>query len=152
MGSRLPRLFFGARTGSLHFLSGGSIGRLSIECQQGDERLLARVILWAPAFPQDWLRPHGKIGLAVLSMQDLYLMFNSRDLVLKRYRRQIGDGAANALGYLGLPNTRCLLVSTCTFKECDATGIVGRRHKFELYLQSCYLRQKVRQYALWEEV
>ncbi|WP_197169132.1 alpha/beta hydrolase [Novipirellula galeiformis] len=77
---------FGGRvvTGSLHALAGGSLGGRSLPC---DPIVNARIDvgLVAPAIEKDWLAPCQYHALATSNMDQLLLLYNQRDSVLKRY-------------------------------------------------------------------
>lgn len=93
---------FGARvvTGALHALAGG---RLSGHVLPGPPTRGADFDagLVAPAIGSHWLTRRGNHGLATHNLDQLLLMYNRRDAVLKRYWLLERVRGAMALGYSG---------------------------------------------------
>jgi hypothetical protein len=140
---------YGARiiTGAMHCLGGGEAdGAATIEKNQ---RARAHVVLMAAALNDDWLVPHHRHGQAHLQIDELLLLNNSSDPVLKRYRLLDGCRGAEALGYVGFP-CRCTAVWGDKITQIDAAGTVGRTHRECIYLCSAYLMTQARRCALWE--
>jgi hypothetical protein len=93
---------FGSRiaTGALHALAGGSLGgrRLSSGTAIGAG---VGVGLIAPAIESHWLQRNGYHRLATKNMKRLELLYNRRDVVLKRYWLIEKVRRETALGYSG---------------------------------------------------
>ena len=93
---------FGGRvvTGSLHALAGGSLGGRTLPGSTVCGASI-RAGLVAPAIESSWLMPRGYHGKATQNMDQMVLMYNHRDSVLKRY--WLLDQVRNsvALGYSG---------------------------------------------------
>jgi len=93
---------FGGRivTGSLHALAGGSLGgrRLPGPVIEGTG---VRAGLVAPAVARQWLLPSGYHGLATQNLDELALMYNHRDVVLKHFWMVDRTRHNIALGYGG---------------------------------------------------
>ncbi|WP_345682250.1 alpha/beta hydrolase [Novipirellula caenicola] len=77
---------FGGRvvTGSLHALAGGSLGGRSLPCEPIVNARID-VGLVAPAIEKDWLAPNDYHALATSNIDQLLLLYNQKDSVLKRY-------------------------------------------------------------------
>ncbi len=77
---------FGGRvvTGSLHALAGGSLGGRSLPCEPVVNARID-VGLVAPAIEKDWLAPQDYHSLATSNIDQLLLLYNQKDSVLKRY-------------------------------------------------------------------
>ena len=126
---------FGGRviTGSLHALAGGSLGGRVIPGEP-IRQLNTHVGLVAPALDNDWLMPGKYHGLATLNMERIALMYNPRDLILKRYwildpsewSKALGQagGLQFGPGYDGLP---------LSVKRYNCSRYIGRRHEEEDY-------------------
>ena len=93
---------FGARvvTGSLHALAGGALGgrRLSTVPLVGAN---VRVGLVAPAIESNWLGGRGYHRMATKNIERMVLMYNRRDVVLKRYWLIERVRSETALGFSG---------------------------------------------------
>lgn len=93
---------FGARvaTGALHALAGG---RLAGRCLPTEPVTGANVNvgLVAPAIESNWLGGRGYHGHATKNMNQLVLLYNRRDVVLKRYWLLEKVRRETALGYSG---------------------------------------------------
>jgi hypothetical protein len=93
---------YGARvvTGSLHALAGGKLGG---RCLPGDVLTGAQIkaALIAPAIASNWLCERGYHGMTTKNLQELVLLYNGRDAVLKRYWRLARMPGTVALGYSG---------------------------------------------------
>jgi hypothetical protein len=93
---------YGARvvTGSLHALAGGKLGS---RCLPGEVITGAPINagLIAPAIASNWLCERGYHGMTTKNLQELVLLYNGRDAVLKRYWRLARMPGTVALGYSG---------------------------------------------------
>jgi hypothetical protein len=93
---------FGARvaTGALHALAGGQLSgrRLPDPPLTGAN---VRVGLVAPAIESSWLSGNGYHGRATKNMERLLLLYNRRDVVLKRYWLIEKVRRETALGFSG---------------------------------------------------
>ncbi|MEL6109731.1 MAG: hypothetical protein AAFU85_27285 [Planctomycetota bacterium] len=121
---------FGARvaTGALHSLGGGSLGgrRLSGETIAGARM---RVALVAPAIDSGWLAPGGYHQRAAGNLGQILLLFNPRDVVLKRYWLVAGRRGNRALGVTGLQSLAPGADGECVpVRSCDFSPAVGIRH------------------------
>ena len=93
---------FGARvvTGSLHALAGGCLGGRRLP-EEGLTGANVRVALIAAAIESTWLAGNGYHGRATKNMDELMLLYNRRDAVLKRYWLIEKVRRETALGYSG---------------------------------------------------
>ena len=109
---------FGARvaTGSLHALAGGQLsGRRLPEGPLTGANV--RVGLVAPAIESTWLGSGGYHGSATQNMNQLVLLYNRRDAVLKRYWLLEKVRRETALGFSG---------PTCFAPRVDGTRLPVR--------------------------
>jgi len=93
---------FGGRvvTGALHAMAGGSLGGRSL-AEPGVSGASFGAGLIAPAIDSHWLSQHGYHSLATQNMQRLVLLYNHRDVILKRYWLVDRVRGRMALGYSG---------------------------------------------------
>ena len=93
---------FGGRviTGALHALAGGAI-RGVVPPGQPLRGAGFSVGLIAPAIEQNWLAGNGYHRLATKNMDQLTVLYNQRDIVLKRYWLIDRVRGQEALGYTG---------------------------------------------------
>jgi hypothetical protein len=129
---------FGGRvaTGALHALAGGPLDgrRLSGETVTGFE---AKLGLIAPALDRDWLLAGEYHGKATLNIDQISLMYNPRDQVLRRYWLLEPGGLSRALGSAGPirfgngADGRPVQINS---HNCSRT--VGRRHREEDYFSA----------------
>ncbi|MEO1528274.1 MAG: alpha/beta hydrolase [Planctomycetota bacterium] len=121
---------FGARvaTGALHSLGGGSLGG---RCLPGASVCNAdiRLALIAPAIDARWLTSRGYHERASNNIQRMVLLFNHRDIVLKRYWLLAGRRGGQALGVTGLASlSRNINGASVPFRTRDYSRIIGVRH------------------------
>ena len=144
---------YGARiaAGALHLLAGGSVNGHVVPRVAPHPPI--RLLMVQPAFPCDWILCGGKFGRSTQLLDDLFMAYNSRDFVLKQYRKTIKDGRGEALGYTGLPSrSRMCASQDATLRQWDATRYVGFSHDYDRYKSIPYFQQKVAQYMLWQPV
>ncbi|OYP33108.1 hypothetical protein CGZ80_17940 [Rhodopirellula sp. MGV] len=131
---------FGGRvvTGSLHALAGGGLSGRTIpgETIQGAN---INVGLVAPAIESTWLGSCGYHCLATKNMDQLSLMYNRSDAILKRYWLLEKVRNQTALGYSG---PRCFAPrvdgSKLPVRARDFSGSVRLRHaELEYYENGC---------------
>ena len=131
---------FGGRvaTGAMHALAGGKLGGRALP---GEHVRGANVSvgLIAPALEDDWLRNGQYHGLATQNIQQLSILFNRRDAVLKRYWLIDAVRGGMALGYTGPKGLAPRFDGTpmpLTSRDCSPS--LGIRHdEKEYYEQSC---------------
>ena len=125
---------YGARvvTGSLHLLAGGELDGLALTPRLHPDRPPMKVALLAAAVRADWLRPGGYHGRAVTAADDVLLVNNRRDPIMRLFHLTSEGNGANALGYAGVPGLRGSLASHVHM--IDVTSQVGRHHALAEYL------------------
>lgn len=131
---------FGCRiaTGALHVLAGGSIRGYQM---QGHPVIGARINvgLVAPAIESHWLESCGFHGQATKNMDSLLLLYNRRDVVLKRYWLINNMRRETALGYSG-PTRFAPRVDgsrlPVTSRDCAPT-VKFRHSELDYYESSC---------------
>lgn len=131
---------FGGRvvTGSLHALAGGSLGGRKLPGSTISGASI-RTGLVAPAIESSWLSARGYHGKATQNMEQLVLMYNHRDSVLKRYWLLDRVRSNVALGYSG-PRTFGLRFdgSRLPVIARDFAQIIGRNHDEIVYYEKDY--------------
>jgi len=125
----------GARlgTGALHLLGGGRL--------VGNE-LSARLHPYR-AMDNDWLTPGSRHGQALDQVDRMLILYNSRDIVLKRYRF-IDPSRPSAMGYAGMAWTAA---ATGRVIQVDVTSWLGRAHTVENYLDTPALVHRMLPFA-----
>lgn len=131
---------FGCRvaSGALHVLAGGSIKGV---CQSLAPLvgMQVKVGMVAPAIESTWLGKRGMHGLATQNMDELILLYNHRDAVLKRYWLLEKVRRETALGYSGpsMFAPRCD-GSKLPVRSRDCAPSVKLRHsEVDYYKSSC---------------
>lgn len=131
---------FGGRviTGALHSLAGGKLA---------GRRLPGPVItnarfdagLLAPAIERDWMARRGYHSKATQNLDNLVVMYNQRDAVLKRYWLLDRVRGNIAMGYSG-PRTFAPRAdgSKISVRVRDCSPYVGKQHsEIDYYRKSC---------------
>lgn len=131
---------FGGRvvTGALHAMAGGTLSGRSIPGAT-IEGAGVEVGLVAPAIESNWLASCGYHRFATKNMDQLFLMYNRRDAVLKRYWRLEKVRNQTALGYSG-PTSFAPRIdgSRLPVRSRDFSGSVRLRHaELDYYENGC---------------
>ena len=124
---------FGARlvTSSLHLMGGGRIGRLQFDSPNARRPLHA--VLLAAALDNDWLVPGRRHGQALSQVDDLLILMNSCDPVLKFYPLLCPRSHAVALGREGLSGWSRLGEQRGKVEQIDVSRAIGRHHDWRRY-------------------
>lgn len=137
---------FGGRiiTGALHAAAGG---KLAGRCLDGPAALGMQVNagLVAPAIEDNYMQRCGYHSESTKNLNRLVLLYNRKDVVLKRYWLIDQVRGESALGYSGpksfaarIDGSRLPVVS----RDCAPT--VGRQHsELDYYMKSCQAGQKM---------
>ena len=144
---------FGARiiVGAQHLLGGGHVLEHQLESHRCEQAPRTRVAIWAPAMPADWIHPAGFNGRAVTSVDRFLVYFNSRDPLLRFYRRKLGESAADALGYRGIC-LESLGIYASTVEQFNAAEAVGPHHKWSRYNAADEVIAHTAHFALWSDL
>ena len=139
---------YGSRvvTGALHVLGGGQVAGKTLVERVNPERTPLKAVLMAAAVNNDWLLPGHKHGLALTQVDQLLLLNNPCDRVLRRYRF-VSPDRPQALGYTGLPMTASLAPHKHKIKQVN---ICERQHDWTSYLFSPRLVDLIEPLAFWE--
>jgi hypothetical protein len=119
---------------ALELRGGGRLGNLRLEAPRDVERPRVHVVLISAAVDNDWLMPGRRLGDALLQTDQLLLVNNSSDPILRRYHWLYGARSrTSALGSTGLgmgggPGVR--------LTQIDAAPIIGRHHGCAPYFDS----------------
>jgi esterase/lipase superfamily enzyme len=138
---------------------GGLIALEALDCLVGAERsgrsdltpwldrpARLHLVLVAAAVRQDALAPGGAFRRVIPCIDRLTLLNNSSDHAL-RFFRFIDPGLrTEALGHENMPAR--WLPRDVEFVQVDAAPIVGKSHRFPLYLESAALRARIASGAL----
>ncbi len=128
---------FGGRIilGAQHLLGGGDIFGRSLTPPQHRRLPRTCAAIWAPANPASWISATGLYRRALTSVDHLLIFYNSRDPLLRFYRKKIAESDTEALGFYG--------ADPCTFGETAAhveqfnvANVVGAHHKWKRYVNS----------------
>lgn len=138
----------GARiaTGTLHVLGGGQVAGVGLPARVHPQRTPLKAVLMAAAVDNDWLLPGHTHGLALTQIDQLLIIKNSCDRVLRSYRLIAPDRPV-ALGYSGLPMTASLAPHWHKIKQVN---ICDRRHDWTSYLFSPRLVDLIQPLAFWD--
>lgn len=124
--------------GLIGYSYGGRVSTSALHRIARDDRAAAigpaRVILFAPALDNDWLLPGGRHGSALDQAERLVVLYNPRDLVLKRYRLLDPFRRPMALGYTGLASIARLGPWKDRYVQLRVDGRLGRGHSVREYL------------------
>lgn len=142
---------FGVRivTGSLHLLAGGSVAGRVLPVGGGDAMARVRVVGVAGALDNDWLLPGHRHGRAVSLIDQLLVVYNPCDAVLKRYRLISQCRSHEALGYTGLVCSEYLGEGKERIEQINASPWVGKTHSIEAHSRSAVLLNEIRRVAFW---
>ncbi len=99
------------------------------------------VVLVAAAIRCDALAPHGPYHEALECVDRLILINNSSDKVLRFYPLLERTNRAQALGYVGMPGRWAS--PNLEFIQFNAASIVGKQHRFPLYMHSASLSMRI---------
>jgi hypothetical protein len=99
------------------------------------------LVLVAAAVRQDALAPRGEYRQVACTIDRLALFNNTRDKALGYFEFIDRSLRTEALGHEQMP--ACWLPAGVEFRQVDAAAIVGKDHRFPLYLESRSLRQRI---------
>jgi hypothetical protein len=131
-----------------HALAGGSLSGYRLNDGAGPDRV--RAVFLSPAMHNYWLLPNSRYGLAMSRIDHLYLVVNSRDPVLKRYRFLGRRARPQALGYTGLACPCQMGASLARITQHNASRQIGRRHSFDRHFDAPCVRARAIACLLWE--
>lgn len=140
---------FGARiaTGALHLLGGGTLSGRVLSARP-EKTVRPRVVLFAAAVHNYWLRPGCYHEMALHQIDNLLSLYSSCDHALRRYHVLERGAHPQALGYTGMC-TNDLGELACRIRQQDVCCLVGRSHEISEYLRHCELCQLVQRYVFW---
>lgn len=156
--AQLPRQ---QRVSLLGYSFGARIVSGALQLQSGDQlsgrRLLthpepapqARVVMLAGALHRTWLRPGCYHENALVHMDYLLNLFNSRDPVLKRYPLLYKGSHPQALGYTGLYTGDFGTEERERIEQHDVRDVVGASHAAIRYFKARHLRTLMQETLFW---
>jgi hypothetical protein len=107
-----------------------------------------RVVLLASAFDAAGLLPGYSFGQALTQVDQLLVVFNQCDPVLRWYPRMYGRGGPQALGFVGLPVSRLRPADQPKVQEINVSRIVGESHSWRDYEGSAPMMSRIAPYLL----
>ena len=151
-----PRMIgfsFGSRiiTGSLHALAGGKLaGRQLPGAHLQGTNMVAGLL--APAIGDDWVCQNGYHGLATKNLAQLTVLYNRRDIILKRY--PLLERGNEALGYQGPQGFATRFDgSPLPVRSRNCSQTVGRHHiEREYYSGPCNAGWNMHQMLTYEDL
>jgi hypothetical protein len=102
-----------------------------------------RVALLAAAVDNDWLLPGRRHGQALSQVEQLLLLNNGCDRVLKRYHWLEHDGD-QALGFTGMAGVRLLGDDVSKVRQLNVCSIVGKQHDWTNYFDAPSVAARIR--------
>lgn len=140
---------FGARviTGGMHVAAGGELGGQQLgHAQPRPGRV--RCVLMAGALHNYWLAPDCYHGRATQVSDQMLILANSCDKILRKYHWVFKGEDPAALGVTG----STWQGDTGRIAQLDCAPAVGETHDSLMYLDSPQLNHLARQYVLWRDV
>jgi hypothetical protein len=134
--------------GAQHLLGGGALCGRVLADGRCDQAPKTRVAVWAPAIPADWLHPEGLNGRALAAVDRMLLYYNSRDSLLRFYRKKLSESHTDALGYRGICR-QSLGNYAAVLEQYNVTKFVGGHHKWTRYMASPQLVGQTVHFSLW---
>jgi hypothetical protein len=131
-----------------HAVAGGSLSGYRLNDATGPVQV--RAVFLSPAMHNYWLLPNSRYGLAMSRLDHLYLVINSSDPVLKRYRFIERRARPRALGYTGLACACQMGDALSRITQQDASRHIGRSHSFERHFEASCVRARAVACLLWE--
>ncbi|MCA9263614.1 MAG: alpha/beta hydrolase [Planctomycetales bacterium] len=142
---------FGARVtaATLHLLRGGGLCGRHAAGVWNPTSGCVRAVLWAAAFPRQWLLPGDHFGCATAATSEILITHNRHDPVLRRYHRAIREPGGHALGGFGLPRWGNLGPAACHIRTLNVSQEVGYRHDWNRYYESATIMNETVRTLLW---
>jgi hypothetical protein len=139
---------FGARvaTGAIHLMGGGELLGSSLKFDPKAGRPTIRAVLMAAAEDDGWLAPGAPNGMAIPTLDRMFLVNNGCDSTLKHYPLMDRCTHASALGYVGLAT------NDPKIEQCDACNTLGTEHYWANYFCSDCLVARMRPYLYLAEI
>lgn len=141
---------FGARivAGALHLRGGGQLCDLGL-AEPPASLAPVRTVLIAAAFDANGLQCRRRFSQAAASMDELLVLYNSRDIVLKRFATIERVRKEDALGFTGLATCN-LPLDPSRIRQLDLRNSIGRSHAELAYYGACDPMREVRRVLLWQ--
>ena len=126
---------FGPRmiTAALHVLGGGRVKGQPPLARVHSERRPVRIALMAAALDTHWLIPGQRHGNALTQIENMLVLVNRNDKILRWYPQMDGRGGPEALGFAGLTDGRYLDTYRDRIVEWDVSCDIGKVHSWCAY-------------------
>lgn len=134
--------------GGLHVAAGGSLAGQELPGDGGPSQ--TRVVLWSAAFHNYWLSPESHYGRSMSRVDHMYLLVNSLDPVLKRYRLVEHRSHARALGYTGLACVGEMGSDRNRITQVNGRRSLGRHHEYDRHMQAGAILGPSLRCLLWQ--
>lgn len=152
---------FGARavTGGLHLDAGGCIpGYMATPNPDTHASLKYRVGLVAPAIDRNWIESTGRHGMAMMHVESLINLYNSRDPILRRFRLLDRFVRPVAAGFAGFESVADPIASSplagagqgSRIRQYDC-GSIGTTHSERSYYGECPYFPNLVLHLLWKD-
>jgi hypothetical protein len=147
---RLLGYSFGGRivSGALHLTGGGTLGPFQLADANSRPPNSLRVVLLAPAMDNHWWLPGRYHGDCFSQVDQLLLLYNSCDPVLRFYSRLDRGRGAPALGYSGFCWTSRLGENAERLEQTNVCCQIGKTHDEDAYFASEANMRAVREILL----
>jgi hypothetical protein len=144
---------FGARVvgGSIQALASGQLRGVELAEDHSYPVFPVRVALLAAAIDGDIFLPRREFGDALQQVDQLLVMFNPYDPVLKYYALIDRYRRPRALGSVGMPSVRRADGPETRIRQLNVARVVGHSHIEDRYYASPSLMAEVRQVLLGDD-
>ncbi len=126
---------FGARivSGALHLTAGGQLHGFRLADADIRRDNTIRVALLAAAMDNSWWRPGSCHDQALAAVDQLLLLYNTCDPVLRLYPKLDRHHPASALGYTGFPWPAALIDNAWRVEQANVCCQIGKTHDERAY-------------------
>lgn len=141
---------YGSRliSSSLHVMGGGEIAGHALDAPIKRNEPL-RVVFMAAAMGNQWILPGERHGQAMNAADEVLVVANSRDRVLKWYPHLFPGPGPEALGYTGVAMPGRLGPHYDKVEQIDVAPLIGKEHNLADYYHNPAIWRRVANYALF---
>lgn len=141
---------YGSRllSSSLHVMGGGEIAGHRLDAPI-ERNVPLRVVLMAAAMGNQWLLPGERHGEAMNAADEVLVIANSKDKVLRWYPRLFPGPGPEALGYSGITMPGRLGPHYEKVEQIDVANLIGKEHNLVDYYHTPAIWRRVSNYALF---